>query len=215
MTHGETPDSAARGMGGADGGQQQPPSPWNLPNALTVLRILLVPVFGWLLLKQGGADPTFRWWACGVFVIAMLTDRLDGDIARARGLVTDFGKMADPIADKALTGMGFIGLALIGDLWWWVTVVVLVREVTVTILRVVVIRSGVMPASRGGKVKTTLQAIALGLLTAPLGGFWLWLGWASMAAAFAMTLATGVDYVLKARALVRSADADRGGSSAR
>ncbi|MBW3086485.1 CDP-diacylglycerol--glycerol-3-phosphate 3-phosphatidyltransferase [Austwickia sp. TVS 96-490-7B] len=179
-----------------------PPSPWNLPNALTVLRILMVPIYGWLLLTDEGNDVDMRWWACGVFVLAMITDRLDGDIARARGLVTDFGKLADPIADKALTGMGFIGLSLIGDLWWWVTFLVLFREIGITVLRLVIIRYGVMPASRGGKLKTTLQAVALGLMTAPLGGLWETSAIVVMAAAVAVTLATGVDYVLKARAMV-------------
>lgn len=178
------------------------PSPWNLPNALTVLRILLVPVYGFFLLAEGGLDNESRWWALGVFVVAMATDRLDGDIARARGIVTDFGKMADPIADKALTGMGFIGLSLIGQLWWWVTLVVLAREIGVTVLRVMVLRHGVIPASRGGKVKTTLQAIALGLMTAPLGGAWLWSAYVVMGAAVLVTLGTGVDYVLQARRLV-------------
>ena len=187
------------------------PSPWNLPNALTVLRIALVPVYGVLLLTDAGARTDLRWWAFVVFVLAMLTDRLDGDIARATGLVTDFGKMADPIADKALTGMAFVGLSIIGLLWWWVTILVLVREVGVTVLRVVVIRYGVIPASRGGKLKTTLQAIALGLMTAPLSGAWWWAAVVVMAAAVVVTLVTGVDYVHKARHLVadaRNAPAD-------
>lgn len=201
------------------------PSPWNVPNALTLLRIALVPLYGWLLLTDGGSRADLRWWAFGVFVLAMATDRLDGDIARAKGLVTDFGKVADPIADKALTGMGFIGLSLIGQLWWWVTIVVLVREWGITLLRFVVIRYGVMPASRGGKLKTTLQAVALGLMTAPLGAPWSVLAAVVMAAAVAVTLVTGADYVVKARRLVGSArkpvagrepagrDADRDGGS--
>ena len=137
-----------------------------------------------------------------VFVVAMATDRLDGELARSRGLITDFGKLADPIADKALTGMAFIGLSLIGQLWWWVTVLVLVREIGITVLRFVVIRYGVMPASRGGKLKTVLQAVALSMLLAPIGGVWLWLSGAVMAAAVLVTVVTGVDYVLQARRLV-------------
>ncbi len=180
------------------------PSPWNLPNALTMLRIALVPVFAVLLLTDGGGDPAMRWWALAVFVVAMATDRLDGQIARARNLVTDFGKLADPIADKSLTGMALIGLSLIGELWWWVTAVVIVREVGITLLRLVVIRYGVMPASRGGKLKTTLQALALSLMIAPLGPPWSWIGVAVMAAAVLVTVVTGVDYVLKARRLVAS-----------
>lgn len=184
-------------------------SNWNLPNALTVLRIVMVPVFGWLLLAQGGDDPALRWWALGVFVLAMATDRLDGDIARARGLVTDFGKLADPIADKALTGMAFIGLSIVGDLWWWVTIVVLVREWGITAMRFLVLRHGVMPASRGGKIKTALQALALTMMIAPLGGAWAIAAAIAMGAAVLVTVVTGVDYVLAARRLV--ADTPRGG----
>ncbi|MEP7160962.1 MAG: CDP-diacylglycerol--glycerol-3-phosphate 3-phosphatidyltransferase [Dermatophilaceae bacterium] len=188
-----------------------PPSPWNVPNALTVLRIALMPVYGALLLSSDGRDPGMRWWALAVFVVAMITDRLDGQIARARGLVTDFGKVADPIADKAMTGMAFVGLSIIGELWWWVTVLVLAREIGITLLRFVVIRYGVMPASRGGKLKTSLQAVALGLLTAPLSPGWSWIGAVVMVAAVSLTIGTGVDYVLKARRLV--AASKHGGSA--
>lgn len=180
-------------------------SPWNVPNALTVLRVLLVPVFGWLLLRDGGLDPYWRWWAFGVFVVAMITDRLDGDIARAKGLITDFGKIADPIADKALTGMAFIGLSLVAGLWWWVTIVVLVRELGITVLRLVVIRHGVMPASKGGKLKTTLQALALGLFISPLSGAWHGIAVVVMVAAVIVTVVTGIDYLLAARRLVAGA----------
>ena len=182
--------------------ESRPVSNWNIANALTVARIVMVPVFGWLLLHGGGQAPAWRWWALLVFVVAMATDRLDGELARSRGLISDFGKLADPIADKALTGMAFIGLSLIGQLWWWVTVLVLVRESGITVLRFVVIRSGVMPASRGGKIKTVLQAVALSMLLAPIGGVWLWLSGAVMAAAVVVTVVTGVDYVLQARRLV-------------
>src|SRR5580765_6507082 len=129
------------------------PSNWNLPNALTTLRIVLVPVFGWLLLREGGDDVTSRWWAAAVFIAAIATDRIDGDIARKRNLVTDFGKLMDPIADKALTGMAFIGLSIIGELWWWVTILVLAREWFITGLRFWVIRYGIISASKGGKLK--------------------------------------------------------------
>lgn len=178
------------------------PSNWNLPNALTVLRILLVPLFLWLLLRHGGHDVGDRWWAFAVFVAAMITDRLDGELARRKGLITDFGKMADPIADKALTGAGFIGLSLIGLLWWWVTIVVLAREIGITLMRFVVIRYGVMPAGKGGKLKTVLQAVALALFIAPLGGVFFWAASAVMGAAVVVTVVTGIDYVLAARRLV-------------
>ena len=169
------------------------PSAWNLPNALTVLRIVLVPVFVWLLMKDGGlAD---RWWATVVFVVATVTDWVDGDIARRRGLVTAFGKLMDPIADKALMGSALIGLSLLGELPWWVTVVILVRELGITLMRFLVIRGGVIPASRGGKLKTVLQAVGLILMLAPLGAVLGTLGLWVMYAAVVVTVWTGVDYV--------------------
>lgn len=190
------------------------PSPWNLPNALTVLRILLVPVFVWLLLQQGGEDTAMRWWAWGVFAVAIITDRIDGDLARAKGLVTTFGKVADPIADKALTGAGLITLSMIGEIPWWITVVIIARELGITVMRFWVIRHGVMPASRGGKVKTFLQALAIGLFVMPLSTLpveWLWRGlaWAILIAALVVTIATAVDYVMKAMTLRSTSDRAR------
>jgi CDP-diacylglycerol--glycerol-3-phosphate 3-phosphatidyltransferase len=173
------------------------PSAWNIANALTVLRLVLVPLFVWLLLRDTGDEVGSRLLATAVFVVAIVTDRFDGDIARRWNLVTDFGKIADPIADKALTGAAFIGLSLLGDLPWWVTVVVLFREWSVTALRFWVIRHGVMPASRGGKLKTVLQAFALGLYLLPWQSLAV-LHWAAMivmAAAVIVTVATGIDYV--------------------
>ena len=199
-------------------------SNWNLPNALTTLRILLVPVFGWVLLADGGSDRTLRCWAFAVFLVAILTDRIDGDIARRRNLVTDFGKLMDPIADKALTGMAFVGLSIIGELWWWVTLLVLGREWGITLLRFLVIRYGVMPASRGGKIKTTLQAIALcGLVLPlrslsgslePLGEVLWWAAVVTMAAAVVVTVVTGIDYVRQAIQLRRDAAASSPASTA-
>jgi len=189
-----------------EGTHVRPPQPsaWNIANALTVLRIALVPVFGWLLLQDGGHSTSYRLLAAGVFVIATATDRVDGDIARAKGLVTDFGTVSDPIADKALMGMALIGLSIIDLLPWWVTVVVVVREVGVTALRFVVIRHGLMPASRGGKLKTALQAVAILLYVLPLSGAWHTIAAVVMAAAVVVTLATGADYVLRAHTLRRT-----------
>ena len=188
-----------------------PPSPWNIANALTVLRVLMVPVYAWLLLADGGSNPALRFWAAGVFVLATLTDRIDGEIARRRGLITDFGKVADPIADKALMGMAFVGLSLLGELPWWVTVLVLAREWGVTLLRFFVIRHGVMPAGRGGKLKTVLQSVTLTLFSLPLwvlplSGLWTAVAWVTMVLAVAVTLVTGVDYVMKALRLRRTSE---------
>ncbi|MGW1341530.1 CDP-diacylglycerol--glycerol-3-phosphate 3-phosphatidyltransferase [Kribbella sp. NPDC002412] len=176
------------------------PSAWNVANALTVLRLILVPLFVWLLLRDGGTDDGNRLLATAAFVVAIVTDRFDGDIARRWNMVTNFGKIADPIADKALTGAAFIGLSLLGELPWWVTVVVMVREWGVTALRFWVIRHGVMPASRGGKLKTVLQAIALGLYLLPWQSVPVlhWTAVAFMGAAVLVTIVTGLDYVGRA-----------------
>ncbi|WP_166351575.1 CDP-alcohol phosphatidyltransferase family protein [Phytoactinopolyspora limicola] len=188
-----------------------PPSAWNLANAVTVLRFLLVPVFGWLLLRSGGDDTASRVAAFVTFTLAMLSDRADGELARRRGIITDFGKIADPIADKALTGMAFVGLSILGELPWWVTGLVLAREWGITAMRFVVIRYGVMPAGRGGKVKTALQAVALGLYVLPLGAGFDPVLYVAMTLAVSVTLITGADYVLQALRLRRAAS---NGSSA-
>jgi len=179
------------------------PSAWNIANGLTVLRLLLVPVFGWLLLWGDGQDASTRWWAFAVFVVAMITDRIDGDIARSRGLITDFGKVADPIADKTLVTMALVGLSMIGDIPWWVTVVIVVREWGITAMRFWVIRHGIMAAGRGGKVKTLLQALALGFFvlprfSLPLSGLLDAVAWVTLIAALIVTVVTGVDYAIDA-----------------
>ncbi|GGR62529.1 CDP-diacylglycerol--glycerol-3-phosphate 3-phosphatidyltransferase [Nocardioides luteus] len=143
-------------------------SNWNVPNALTTLRIIAVPFFAWALLVDGGESVTMRWVAFVIFVLAMITDKIDGDLARKHNLITDFGKIADPIADKAVTGMAFIGLSIVGDVWWWVTIIVLLREWSVTLLRLSILKKIVIPADQLGKIKTTVQAVALGGLVLPL-----------------------------------------------
>ncbi|OAV51552.1 CDP-diacylglycerol--glycerol-3-phosphate 3-phosphatidyltransferase [Enteractinococcus helveticum] len=180
-------------------------SSWNLPNALTTLRILLVPFFIWALWESGtfGEDSmTARWIAVAIFAVAMYTDKLDGDIARSRGIVTNFGKIADPIADKFLTGAAWITMSLLGEIWWWITIVILLREWGITVMRIAMLRTRVMPASRGGKIKTVLQTAAILILLLPLstfvGTWWLWLGWVLVMAAMLVTLVTGLDYVIKA-----------------
>jgi CDP-diacylglycerol---glycerol-3-phosphate 3-phosphatidyltransferase len=173
-------------------------SNWNLANGLTVLRLVLVPLFGWLLLADDGESDRLRVVAFAVFAVASATDKLDGDLARRRGTVTDFGKIADPIADKALTGMAFVGLSILDELPWWVTIVVLVRELGVTALRFWVIRIGVIPASRGGKLKTALQTLALGLYILPLSDAFDPIEIGAMALAVIVTVVTGFDYVAQA-----------------
>jgi CDP-diacylglycerol--glycerol-3-phosphate 3-phosphatidyltransferase len=176
-------------------------SAWNIANALTLVRIALVPVFAWFLLHDDGQLTRYRLLAAAVFVIATATDHIDGTIARAKGLVTDFGKVSDPIADKALMGMALISLSIIDLLPWWVTGVVLAREIGVTLLRLLVIRHGVMPASRGGKLKTALQAVAILLYILPLSDSWHPVAVVTMTLAVIVTVATGLDYVMRAQTL--------------
>jgi CDP-diacylglycerol--glycerol-3-phosphate 3-phosphatidyltransferase len=190
---------------------EPPPSPWNVANALTVLRILLVPVYGWLLLAQGGDHAGLRTWAAVVFCVATATDRVDGELARRRGIITNFGKIADPIADKALMGMAFVGLSILGELPWWITAVVLLREWGVTVLRFFVIRHGVMPAGRGGKVKTTLQFVGLLLFTLPLWSYphadvWHAVAWTILGLAVVVTVVTGLDIAVKALRLRQTSE---------
>ena len=185
-------------------------SPWNIANYLTVLRLLLVPVFLVFLLAREGEDDVFRLAAAGVFLLAALTDRVDGQIARSRGLVTSFGKLADPIADKALIGGALVGLSLLGELPWWVTALVLAREIGVTVLRFVVIRHGVIPAGRGGKLKTVLQIVALTAYLLPLPDMLQPVAVALMAVAVLCTIVTGAEIVGQALRLRSSSEhADR------
>ncbi len=170
----------------------------NVANVLTGLRIVLVPVFLAALFVGDGHEPRWRVIAFVIFAAAVVTDRVDGAVARSYDMVTEFGKLADPIADKALIGAALIGLSVLGDLPWWVTVAILVREVGVTVLRFAVIRGGVIPASRGGKLKTLVQAVAIGLFVLPLTGPWLAAAWAFMWAAIVLTVLTGADYVVSA-----------------
>ena len=192
----DTPPSAA-----ADGGTEHV-SNWNLPNSITVVRILLAPLFVWMLLADGGEDGWLRWAAAALFIIAIATDGVDGALARRNGLVTDLGKLLDPIADKVLTGGALIALSILGELPWWVTVVILVREVGITIYRFVVIRQGVIAASRGGKIKTIVQSVAISFALVPLWtvfGDWIfWVNGILMTAAVILTVWTGIDYLWQA-----------------
>ncbi len=178
-------------------------SPWNVPNALTVVRIVLVPVFAWALLAHP-SDTGWRWGTAVLFLVAILTDTLDGYLARRYNIVTRFGKLADPIADKALTGMAFIGLSVIGELWWWVTIAILVREWGITVLRFVMLRYGVMAAGRGGKIKTVVQAVAVILYLLPLPGWAQVIAMVVMAVALVITVVTGLDYLREAARLRRA-----------
>jgi CDP-diacylglycerol--glycerol-3-phosphate 3-phosphatidyltransferase len=170
----------------------------NVANLLTTIRLVLVPVFLFALLVGDGHQPGWRIAAFVIFAVAMVTDRFDGALARSYGMVTEFGKLADPIADKALLGAALIGLSALGDLAWWITVLILIREIGITILRFAVLRRGVIPASRGGKLKTLVQAVAIGMVILPLTGMWHLVATVVMAVAIVLTVVTGIDYVIQA-----------------
>ncbi|MFD3500089.1 CDP-diacylglycerol--glycerol-3-phosphate 3-phosphatidyltransferase [Streptomyces sp. NPDC058676] len=184
-------------------------SVWNIANLLTMLRLLLVPGFVALMLADGGYDPAWRSFAWAAFAVAMITDLFDGHLARTYNLVTDFGKIADPIADKAIMGAALICLSALGDLPWWVTAVILGRELGITLLRFLVIRYGVIPASRGGKLKTLTQGVAVGMYVLALTGWLATLRFWVMAAAVVLTVVTGLDYVRQAIVLRRQGIAER------
>jgi len=169
----------------------------NIANILTVSRLALVPVF--LLTLFAAEDSTgWRLTAALVFAVASVTDNIDGRLARKYGLVTDFGKVIDPIADKALTGAALFGLSILGELPWWITVTIAVRELGVTLLRFWVIRYGVIAASYGGKAKTLAQIVAIGMFLLPLPGWFDPVEWTAMGIALVLTIVTGVDYVVRA-----------------
>lgn len=166
----------------------------NLPNSLTILRLLALPFCAYALFKNGGDDSLWRVIAWIGFFLVGLTDLMDGRLARSRNQVTSFGTFLDPVADKAAIGTAMIGLSIQGKLWWWVTIVILLREVSVTLLRLAVIKDGVIPASKGGKLKTMMQGFGIGFYILPLPH---WLNLPRdifMAATIAITLVTGFDY---------------------
>ncbi|MFY8205038.1 MAG: CDP-diacylglycerol--glycerol-3-phosphate 3-phosphatidyltransferase [Actinomycetes bacterium] len=170
----------------------------NVPNFLTTIRIIVVPILAWLLFREDAASDSNRLIAGVLFIIAALTDIADGTIARRWNLITNFGKIFDPIADKALIGVALVGLSYLNLLDWWFTWVILARELFVTFLRFWVINKGVIPASRGGKLKTIMQIIAISFYPLPLPETVSLLAEVLMYVAVILTLATAVDYIMKA-----------------
>ncbi|WP_243076763.1 CDP-diacylglycerol--glycerol-3-phosphate 3-phosphatidyltransferase [Microbacterium sp. SS28] len=188
--------------------------PRQLPNAITIVRILCAPVFLWMLLADGGADGPLRWWAAVLFIVAIATDGIDGWIARRNDIVTDLGKLLDPIADKVLTGFAFIGLSILGELPWWVTIIVLIREIGITVYRFMVVSDHVLAAAWMGKLKTLAQGVALSLALLPLWtlvGEWIWwVNGITMTIAVILTITSGIDVVVSER---RAARAQKRGST--
>ncbi|QYH36452.1 CDP-diacylglycerol--glycerol-3-phosphate 3-phosphatidyltransferase [Salinibacterium sp. M195] len=187
-----------------------PASNANIANIITVVRILLAPVFIWLLLLDDGEMGLIRYLAAALFIFAIVTDTVDGHLARGRNLITNVGIILDPIADKVLTGGALVALSILGELWWWVTILILAREFGITIYRFAVLSKVVIPASRGGKLKTVLQAVAISLFLVPLAsvlGDWvLWINYSVMTIAVVLTVYTGVDYLWRAWRHTRKSD---------
>lgn len=175
----------------------------NVPNALTLTRLIFVPIFVWAFLESTNSS-LYRWASALIFLIAALTDYVDGYIARKHNLVTNFGKIADPIADKLLTGSALIGLSWEGSVWWWVTIIILVREIGITVLRLWVIKRAVIDASRGGKAKTASQITAIVALLLPSNILTHSVGIIAMAVAFVLTVGTGIDYLKHVAALPKN-----------
>jgi len=190
--------------------------PRQLPNTITIVRILCAPVFLWMLLADGGVDGALRWWAAVLFIVAIATDGVDGYLARRHEIVTDLGKLLDPIADKALTGCAFVGLSILGELPWWITILVLVREAGITVHRLMVASDHVVAAAWMGKLKTVAQAVALSLALLPLwASFGEWMhvvNGVAMTIAVILTVASGLDYVATE---IRGARASRGARAGR
>lgn len=181
---------------------REKPSNWNAPNIITGARIIAMPFFLWLLLA-GHDSVGMRWGATAFFVIAIATDALDGYLARSQGLITDLGKLLDPIADKVLTGAALVGLAIIHELPWWVVIAVLVREIGVTIHRLMIVSDVVVAAAWMGKLKTVAQSVAITLALMPLahqdgavGAVFTWVNIVTMTIAVVLTLLSGIDYVV-------------------
>ena len=179
-----------------------PASDWNVANIITIVRILLAPLFVWLLFADDHAGGPLRYLAALLFVVAIVTDSVDGRLARSRNLVTNLGILLDPIADKVLTGAALVGLSLLGELPWWVTGLILLREIGITVFRFAVLADRVVPASRGGKLKTVLQSVAITTALLPLqqvvGDWWNIVNTVLMSAALVLTVVTGIDYLVQA-----------------
>lgn len=179
------------------------PSNWNAPNIITAARIVATPFFLWMLLADNGDNGALRWVAAVFFVVAIATDAWDGHIARSRGLITDLGKLLDPIADKFLTGTALVGLSALGELPWWVTAVVLVREVGITVHRLMIVSDVVVAAAWMGKLKTVAQSVAITLAILPLASVMgeaapiaVWANILSMSIAVVLTILSGIDYIV-------------------
>ena len=168
------------------------------PNFITVARLVFVPVGAYTLFKNGGNDPLWQYISWIVFFLLGLSDILDGNLARSRNSITELGKFLDPVADKVMIGTAMISLSILNRLPWWITIVILVREVGITIFRLAVIKRGVIAANKGGKIKSTFQNFGVGFYVLPLSENLFWFRDGFMLIAVALTIVTGFYYVQSA-----------------
>jgi CDP-diacylglycerol--glycerol-3-phosphate 3-phosphatidyltransferase len=168
------------------------------PNFITIARVLLVPVGAYTLFKNGGDDPTWQYISWFVFFFLGLSDIADGTLARSRNTITELGKFLDPVADKFMIGTAMMSLSILGRLPWWITIVILVREIGITIFRLAIIKRGVIAANKGGKIKSTFQNFGVGFYVLPLSPSLYWFRDGFIAIAIVLTVVTGVYYVQSA-----------------
>ncbi len=167
---------------------------WNIANILTIARCVMVPVFIVVAALYEHSVPG-RFVVAAIFVVAMFTDYLDGHLARSRNLITDFGKIVDPIADKGITGAAFIMLSVWDYVPWWMTILILLREFGITLMRFTILKYGALPANLAGKTKTMMQSIAITYCLLPLELWWApaaWIGLALVTIAFVLTIWSGL-----------------------
>lgn len=185
-----------------------PASLANIANIITVVRIFMAPAFVWMLLADDGEMGALRYAAAVLFIVAIVTDSVDGMLARGRNLITDLGKLLDPIADKILIGGALVALSILGELPWWVTILIMAREIGITVHRLLVLSDRVIPAARGGKLKTVLQAVAISFALLPLdhlvGDWIIVVNVILMTLATILTVVSGLEYVWNARKLAKS-----------
>ena len=170
----------------------------NLPNSITIARIAFLPLGAYAIFKNGGDDQTWQWIAWVIFFLIGMTDVLDGKLARSRNSVTELGKFLDPVADKAMIATAMISLSILDRLPWWITIVILSRELFITFFRLAVIKRGVIPANRGGKIKAMMQGFGVGFYVLPLNENLYWFRDGFMAVAIILTLVTGLHYIQSA-----------------
>jgi CDP-diacylglycerol--glycerol-3-phosphate 3-phosphatidyltransferase len=165
------------------------------PNTLTVTRILLIPIGVYTLFFDGGDNSTFQIISYLIFFTLGMTDIVDGRWARHSNRITPLGTFLDPVADKALIGSAMISLSILDRFPWWITILILTREIGITLFRLLVIKNGVIPASKGGKIKTLMQNFGVGFFILPLPQSLDWFKYGFMSVAIVLTITSAYDYL--------------------